>query len=322
MSDSPSIAVVGGCNMDIAVSTPVPPRPADSNPGQIACAPGGVGRNVAENLVRLGHSTSLVSVVGDDVFGQSLCQSTAAVGVNMQTMVVLPAQRTASYVSLHGTDGDMAVAVNDMGILDALTPAVLSAHRHHLEQADCMVVDCNVTAQTLAYLLTDIAVRCAIPVFVDGVSVAKCQRIQPLLPRIHTLKLNRLEVQMLSNTTVDTVEQARDAAQWLRHQGVREVVVSLGELGVCWCDATGTTGYLPANRVPVVNTSGAGDALLAGLVHGFLNHWPLAQAVDFAMACAEITLSSLHANHPDLSLSAVQVQRSRRTPFTSAISQP
>ncbi|APW42824.1 PfkB family carbohydrate kinase [Rhodoferax saidenbachensis] len=313
MPDSSSIVVVGGCNMDIAVSTPVPPTPADSNPGQIACAPGGVARNVAENLARLGNPTSLVSAVGDDVFGQSLRQSTTAAGVNMQTMVVLPTQRTASYVSLHGANGDMDVAVNDMGILEALTPAVLSAHRHHLEQADCMVVDCNLTAPSLAYLLEDIAVRCDIPVFVDGVSVAKCQRIKTLLPHIHTLKLNRLEVQMLSGTTVDTVDQARDAAQLLHHQGVREVVVSLGELGVCWCDATGTTGYLPANRVPVVNTSGAGDALLAGLVHGFLNRWPLVQAVDFAMACAEITLSSPRANHPDLSLAAVQAQRSHKT---------
>ena len=64
--------------------------------------------------------------------------------------------------------------------------------------------------------------------------------------------------------------------------------------------------------MPVVNTSGAGDALLAGLVHGFLSRSPLADAVDFAMACAELTLSSPRANHPELSLATVQLQRDRR----------
>ena len=242
-----SVVVVGGCNMDIAVSTPVPPIPADSNPGHIACAPGGVARNVAENLARLGHTTRLVSALGADVFGQSLRQATADAGVDIQALAVLPLQRTASYMSLHGPDGDMAVAVNDMAILEALTPAVLAAHRSVLEKAACMVLDCNLTAEALRHLLEDIAVTNDTPVFVDGVSVVKCQRIVPCLPRIHTLKVNRLEVQMLSSMVVDTVDDARAAALQLHRRGVRQMVVSLGEQGVCWCDAAGVTGYLQAS---------------------------------------------------------------------------
>ncbi len=296
--------------MDIAVSTPTAPVPADSNPGQIACAPGGVARNVAENLARLGHDTRLVSAVGDDVFGHSLHQATAAAGVDVSGLVVLPFQRTASYMSMHGADGDMAVAVNDMGILDALTPALLQAHAATLHKASCLVLDCNLSDAALACLLEAAA---TVPVLVDGVSVAKCPRILPWLHCLQTLKVNRIEAQLLSGMAVHGVQDACAAALQLHRLGVREVVVSLGGQGVCWCDAQGTTGYRPASPVSVVSTSGAGDALLAGLVHGFLQHWPLAEAVDFAAACAEITLGSPRANHPDLSLHAVHLQRGKHS---------
>lgn len=292
---------------------------ADSNPGRITCAPGGVARNVAENLARLGHAPRLVSAIGDDVFGQSLRQSTAAAGVDTQSLAVLPGQRTASYMSLHGPDGDMAVAVNDMAILEALTPAVLGAQNQLLEQAACMVLDCNLTAGALGFLIHDVAAAHGSPVFVDAVSVAKCQRIAPCLARIHTLKVNRLEAQTLAGMAVQTVADAQAAARRLHQDGVRQVIVSLGEQGVCWCDASGATGHLQAAPVPVVNTSGAGDALLAGLVHGFLNGWSLPQAVDFAMACAELTLQSPRANHAELSLAMLQQHRGHTFPFTPSL---
>lgn len=278
---------------------------ADSNPGTVRCSPGGVARNVAENLARLGHRTALISAVGDDLFGQSLRQATRDAGVNVQALAVVPGQRTASYVSMQGHDGDMVLAVNDMAILESLTPHTLSTYTQQLETAACLVLDCNLAQDALHYLMADVAAAHDVPVFVDGVSVAKCQRLLASLTRVHTLKLNRLEVQMLSGAQVETVEQACSAARQLHQRGVREVVVSLGVQGVCWCDAAGNTGHRPARSVPVVSTSGAGDALLAGLVHGFLRRMPLADAVAFAMACAEMTLSSACANHPDLSLSAV-----------------
>ena len=91
-----------------------------------------------------------------------------------------------------------------------------------------------------------------------------------------------------------------------KRAGVKQVVVSLGGDGVAWCDADGQTGHRPAHKVAVVNTSGAGDALLAGLVLCCSEGLPLPQAVQGAMACAEITLASPHANSPHLSVAALR----------------
>lgn len=296
------ITVVGGANMDVGAKTETALLPGDSTPGHIHYAPGGVGRNIAENLARLGASVALVSVVGADAFGNDILAHTRRIGVDVSGVKALDGQRTATYLSMHGPDGDMALAVNDMAILERLTPMLLNAESAMCPHTDVLVLDCNLSAPTLAWLLA----QATHPVFVDAVSVAKCQRLLPVLGRVHTLKVNRIEAQALCGLAVHTVHDARAAALALHGLGVQRVVLSLGNQGVAWCDADGSTGLRKASTVSVVNTTGAGDALLAGLVHGHTLGLSLPRSVEYAMACAEITLSSTFANSPDLSHAAVQ----------------
>ena len=68
------ITIVGGINIDIEGSPFKPLVPEDSNPGKIRMSFGGVGRNIAENVVRSGGSTAMISVVGEDHMGQSAVQ--------------------------------------------------------------------------------------------------------------------------------------------------------------------------------------------------------------------------------------------------------
>ena len=300
-----TVVVVGGANMDIVASTNSTLAMADSTPGHIACAAGGVARNVAENLARMGDVVHLISAVGDDVFGRSLLTTTSQAGVLVNTVQVMPQERTATYLSVHGADGDMALAVNDMAILERMTPEVLQGHRSLFALAACTVLDSNLSSAALEWLFDT---RSKVPFFVDGVSVVKCMKLAPWISQIHTLKVNRLEAAALSGLPVKTPADAVTAAQRLHQMGVTNVVVSLGDQGVCWCDAQGAGGHWTAGQVPVVNTSGAGDALLAGLVHAYLCDLPLATAVKFAMACAELTLSSTFANAPELSLRAIEAR--------------
>ncbi len=299
------VVVIGGANMDVSVSSKTPLLPHDSTPGEIHCNPGGVARNVAENLARLGINVNLISVVGDDLFGQRLAQATAQAGVNLGALHVLPDQRTASYMALHGPAGELSVAVNDMGILEALSPALLQTHEQLLGEVDCVVVDCNLGADSLAWVLQNDTVA---PVFVDAVSVSKCTRLLPHLAQIHTLKVNRLEAQALTGRAVTSVDNAIHAGRQLHTMGVRNVVLSLGQDGACWCDASGRVGHKAALAVEIVNTNGAGDAMMAGVVRAHLAGKSLDQAVDWALACAQITLGSALANAPTLSVSTVQSQ--------------
>ena len=296
------IALIGGANMDIAAHSTLAPVAGDSNPGRIVCSPGGVARNVAENLVRLGVDARLLSVLGDDVFGRALRQAAADIALDLSACSTIPGQRSATYLSLHGLDGDMGVAVNDMGILECLTPELLARHMPLLEGAAALVVDCNVRPDVLAWIGDHGADK---PVFAEAVSVAKCHKLLPMLDRLHTLKANRLEAQSMSGIPIHSAQSAAEAARSLHQRGVRNVLISLGAVGVAWCDAAGVVGHQSAHPVQVVSATGAGDALLSGLVYAHLQGMALDQSVGWAMACAELTLSSPFATSPDLSVAAV-----------------
>jgi pseudouridine kinase len=308
---SPYIALLGGINMDVSVHAHSALRKGDSNAGRVQCSPGGVARNVAENLLRLALDARLLGVLGDDVFGQALWQSGAAMGLDMRACLTLPGQRSATYVCLHQADGDMDVAVNDMDIMDAFTPALLQPQLALLRSAAALVADCNLHPDVWQWLATEVAHPA---LFAEAVSVAKCTRLGPVLAQIHTLKANRLEAQALCGRAIAGVQDACDAALALHCLGAARVLISLGAQGVAWCDADARCGHRAARAMPVLSATGAGDALMGGLVYGHLQGWSLEAALAWAMACAEITLTSSAANAPALSLQAVEQHMQDTTP--------
>jgi pseudouridine kinase len=296
----PTVLVVGGANMDVGARTDHPMLAGDSTPGHIHHAPGGVGRNIAENLARLGVAVQLATLVGDDAFGAQLVASTATAGVDMALTQRVAGLRTATYLSLHGPDGDMALAVNDMAILEQLTPNWCEVHLPVAIVPHLQLLDCNLPEATLAHLLERDATS-----VVDTVSVAKCERLRPWMSRVALLKCNRLEAEALTQCPTGTVDQALQAAQTLVRMGARRSVVTLGADGVCWCDQDGYAHFRAARGVPVVSTTGAGDAMLAGVVAALQRGESLAQSVTYGMVCAEITLSSTFANAAELRHAAV-----------------
>ena len=232
MQDVPrAVTVVGGANMDISAQAGGALAAGDSIPGTIRYSPGGVGRNMAENLARLGVPVRLLTVLGDDAFGQALREATTALGVSMDGSPCISGGRTATYLSMHGPDGEVAMAVNDMDILQTLTPARCAQTLTQMQHDALLLLDCNLPAPTLAYLLAQ-----GHAAAVDGVSVAKCVRVANQLKGLFLLKLNHMEAQALTGLEVRSPEEAQTAARALQLQGVQRVLISLGALGVCWAD--------------------------------------------------------------------------------------
>ena len=305
------VLAIGAANMDIAAATPHPLAAGDSTPGTIRHAPGGVARNVAENLARLGHAVHLWCAVGDDLFGRSLLAQTRAAGVDVSGCWTLPDAATSTYLSLHGPDGDMAVAVNDMAIVDRISAGHLQQRAAQLPAAGALLLDGNLPVPVLAWLFDRAA---GAPVFVDPVSAFKCRRFLPWLGQIHTLKVNRIEAQALWGQPLDGDAAIAACADWLHAQGVRAVVLSLGERGAYWSTAGADAGWSAALPVAVCNATGAGDALMAGLLHGHLHGLGLRASAAFGTACAALTLTAPQANHPGLSVGAVHRLQRRHAP--------
>lgn len=300
--DGLHIAVFGATNLDISAGSANVLQLGDSTPGHIHTTAGGVARNIAENLARLGHKTCLVSAVGDDLHGQFLLDHTRIAGVDVSMCSMWPGHRSGSYVSISNPDASLLAAVNDMDVLELLTPEELMRHAGVFCDAKLWVMDCNLSEALLAWLIQN---KNNIPVFVDGVSSQKCIKVANCLSAINTLKINRLEAKTLTGLPVDDTAQVITAAQTLCANGVENVVVSLGSAGVCWHQrSSNTSGHAAAIAVKAVSSNGAGDALTAGLVHGALAGWPLDQSVRFGIACAALTMLSASANHPQLSVAS------------------
>ena len=304
------LMALGGANLDTVASADSALKRSDSAPGHVRSSPGGVARNVAENLARLGHAVSLISAVGDDPAGHALLAATRLAGVDVSACHVLAGEATASYVSMHDSDGSLLAAVNDMQVLERLTPAVLAPHAAAVGAAAVLVLDCNLSAAALAWFFEQQGTRPdAAPVFADAVSAPKCTRLRPWLNRLHTIKLNRLEAHALCGLPTGSPAEVEAAAEWLHAHGVARVVISVGAQGLYFSARGGNerhaggAGWQPAlpQQAPVRNTNGAGDALMAGLVHAHVAGLPLAEAARFAAACAALTTTAHAANHPDLS---------------------
>jgi pseudouridine kinase len=121
------VVVVGGANMDIKAQITGEVIGATSNPGRASQAPGGVARNVAENLARLGTDTRLITAVGQDPAGDLLLERTAAAGVDVGPALLSPHCATGTYTAVLDAAGELVVAVAAMGVTDELTPEVLRA---------------------------------------------------------------------------------------------------------------------------------------------------------------------------------------------------
>ena len=109
--------------------------------------PGGVGRNVAENLARLGTCTFLVAAVGRDAAGESLLNQTGAAGVRLEYVhrTDLP---TGTYVALLDCDGELVSAVADMAATSELGPAEVNRARDVIATAGLVVLDGNLSPGT------------------------------------------------------------------------------------------------------------------------------------------------------------------------------
>ena len=259
------IAVTGGVNVDIGAQPSQRLRTKDSNPGYVHTSLGGVGRNIAHNLRLLGAEVELLTALGSDGYARAMAESCASLGIGVEHALRVPDVRTSTYVYINDERGDMALAVSDMAICEKLTPDYFAGCLELLNGAALVVADTNLPAESLAYL----AEHLTVPLFIDPVSVAKADKLTELLPRIHTLKPNALEAELLSGVPVVDRNSARRAARRLIDLGVKQVFLSLGKEGFL-AAAEDETVWEPAPRAEVKSTTGAGDALMAALAWAWL----------------------------------------------------
>ncbi|MDX1503457.1 MAG: carbohydrate kinase family protein [Thermoanaerobaculia bacterium] len=285
----PRIFCFGGAVVDRSLRPLHELRRGTSNPVVTAAAPGGVARNVAEGLARLGVPVSLCSIVGEDADGDRLVHGLAAAGVDVERVQRSPHAPTAGYWAVLDPRGELYLGLADMEIFEGLDDAWAEAAMADAEAAKIWVVDANLDPVGLGRLLR--TRRQGTTVAADPVSEAKAGRLRPFLDRIDVLFPDRGELAELADLPAEDDGQVAAAADRLRRLGVGAVVVSLGERGVYVDDGERRQCFAALPPARVRDVTGAGDALLAGWV------WALAAApgvdpVRAALAAASLAVES------------------------------
>ena len=287
MSTKPYVVVVGGANMDIAGTPSGALIAHDSNVGTVRLSHGGVGRNIAHNLALLGVDVRLITVFGTDELAITLKAGCAAVGVDITPSLTVPHGATSTYLYVTDAAGEMQVAINDMAITEHLTPDVLFPNLDLLNQAAVVVMETNLPEDTIAWLAKHVTA----PLFCDPISTAKAQKLEGYVGSIHTLKPNRLEAQQLTGVGIHDEWSLSHACDQLLATGLEQAFVSLGAEGLLCADRHRSI-RLPLATGEVVNTTGAGDAMMAGLVWAHLNGLDLEKTGMAGIAASSIAIQS------------------------------
>lgn len=295
------ILVLGAASLDTKARAGQPLQAGTSTPGAIRVSVGGVARNIAENLARLGEPVVLLSAVGDDGFGRRILQHAGEAGVDIQHVIVAPDHRTAAYLVATDDTGNAIASIDDMAIIEEiLSPQLVFRYRRLFRDARMVILDCNLAPATLRTLFS-LTGHYRVPVCADPTAGRLATRLMPYLPELLLISPNEAEAEVLCGVRVQGRRSALTAAKKLVAMGVRIAIVTLGATGLVYATSQ-ESGHIPAIDCDIVDHTGAGDALTAAVILGLLNELPIAEAVRLGMSAAALTLQCRETVHPDLSL--------------------
>lgn len=273
------------------------PLPTDSVPGIVNKAPGGVGRNLAENLVRLGLNVELVTAFGDDKDGRALLQNCQDLNIGVRHSILANGHKGAIHLAVLDERKDLYAGIADLSVLSVLSADYLEQQKVAMEQSEALCLETNMPPEAIDWLL---AQEWEIPIYLDPVSSHLAARVQSHLGRFHTIKANRRQAEILTGGRVLNLEDMKQAAAKLLDKGVQRVFITLGSQGAFAADQDNSV-HLAAANVKVANTTGAGDAFHAGLLWASRRRWSLEDCCRAGLAASTIAVRSELATSPDLS---------------------
>lgn len=285
--------IIGAQNIDIFSKSPNDLVIGDSNPAKINIAFGGVGRNIAVNLSRLGHDIHFITAFGDDAFSQSAHQNLKTLGINTTHSLFLKNMNNSIFIGVMNQENNLHLGLGDMEIVEHLNSDFFKTKKDFIEDFDVLVIDNNLSKITIEYLLHQYQSK---TIIMDAVSAQKAPNLLPYLYQISILKVNQLELNELSKAN-STEEQLND----LHKKGAHTILLTQQEKEAILSRKGISISLAPEKVENIVNTSGAGDAFLSGFIHGMVNEYNDEKKLNLANSAARITMGSNDSTSDKLS---------------------
>jgi len=284
----PQVLVIGSINMDLVVRSEHLPAPGETLIGRsLSEIPGGKGANQAVGAARLGADVSLIGRLGDDGFGDTLRSKLGVEGVRLEG--VLRTRNCCSGVAMIGVEdsGQNCITVVP-GANGRLTPEDVQGQAEEFDRADVLLLQLEVpmatvlTAIKLARTNNLLTILDPAPAILNA--PAELLNVDVVCP-------NETEARLLTGIEITTKDSAHRAAEKLQQLGARQVMITLGDRGAVFRDASGTSGSVEPFSVTAVDTTAAGDAFAAALGLRLAEGASLQEAAHFACAAGAVAAS-------------------------------
>ena len=297
--NNPYILVLGASIVDIFGFCGRSYAQRDSIPGHIKISFGGVCRNIAENLARVGINTEFISTLGDDENGKSILEHSRRFGYNMENSIFLKGESTPTYMAILNHKGEMESAVVDMESLNKMDESFIEGKHEVFANAEYTIVDSD-NPVLLEYILKKYEGKSKF--ILDPVSAKKARKIRHLIKYFHTVKPNRFETEALCGFKIETDDDLKKAGRFFIEQGVKNVFISLDSDGIYYITSEGEEGTLACcESINVKNVTGAGDSFVAGIGYGYMNNLSIKDTLKYSMAMSIITITHEETINPAMS---------------------
>ncbi|XP_015574632.1 ribokinase isoform X1 [Ricinus communis] len=246
--------VIGGMVLDIHATPSIPPYPRTTTPGKVQYALGGVARNIAECMSKLGTKPYMISALGNDMAGNLLLEHWNSAGLSTEGIQKHQKIRTAVISNIFDAHGEVAAGVADVEAVEKfLTPEWILQCKCKISSASVLLVDANLTPPALE-ASCQVAAEYNIPVWFEPVSVAKSTRIASIVSDVTFASPNEDELIAMANalscasifhpidrdsskkySTESLFQMLKPAILVLLEKGIKTVAVTLGANGVFLC---------------------------------------------------------------------------------------
>ncbi|KAM3408650.1 hypothetical protein ACQJBY_001624 [Aegilops geniculata] len=174
-----SPVIIGGMVLDIHAKPSVPPHPGTTVPGMVKYIGGGVARNIAECMAKLGTQPLMISVIGDDMAGDFLLKYWRLAGLCTDGILQVPDVTTPVVSNVFDGNGELFAGVASVQAVETfLTPSWIYQFYRRISTAPLLMLDANLSPESLQAACK--TYESGVPVLFEPVSVVKSSRIAPI----------------------------------------------------------------------------------------------------------------------------------------------
>lgn len=286
------IVVIGAVFVDIKGYPADVYIPAGRNVGRVEQVHGGVGRNIAEDIANVELRPTFVSLVDEGGIGADVVRKLAAHKVNTDYIRAVP-DGMGTWLAVFENDGDVAASISKRPDLMPIAD-ILDQHGDEIfAAADSIIVELDMEKEIIKRVFR-LAKKHEKKVYAAVANISIAAERRDFLQSVDCFVCNQQEVGILFSddySHMDPPELERLVREKVMRARIPAMIVTMGEKGAVYADCEGSSGFCPARRVKVKDTTGAGDAFCAGVTIGLTYGKNMAEACEIGahLAASVIT---------------------------------